>query len=231
MSDDWIVETMSEHLPWSRSHRLGYACLPKGKDNQPIVGINRWILEWIALNCDLGNTHWEINENENLPIEEISYIHADYDKAERIIFANQPRIKPGIDPCYHRHSDGYDFIIMPRLDDCVQWRPNDGNRLYWWWIFHELVHWATYGFDRLAWKGEIVQGELIAQLGAGILVDYCGIPSFTDKKGPYHDIWIKEMVKDITYFHDAVDVAEQAVAYLLFDHMKPLRATGLQSLG
>ena len=95
----------------------------------------------------------------------------DYDLARRLVDLTGARVvRDEKSYCVVYPDSSRDFIAMKPID------PFWGDDPRWWSVmFHELVHWVVLGVPRLCWRGEYNQGELIAEIGATILTNHCGI--------------------------------------------------------
>ena len=92
-----------------------------------------------------------------------------------------------------------------------------GANGYWSVLFHELIHWVVLGRNRLCWDGTYSQGELIAEMGATILTNRCGIPMSHDLagNGEHVEAWVNGIREDLGYLTHASAVAEVASSHVL----------------
>ena len=146
----------------------------------------------------------------------------DYDLAQWLLDATGARVVPaGRCYCVVHADPSRDFIGMMPLD------PGWGDLDSWWSaLFHELTHWVVLGFRRFRWRGESSQGELIAELGAAILTNHCGIPMTRGLRqdGEHVDAWVRGTREDLWYFEFASDVAWMAALYVISLSGKAVRA-------
>jgi len=146
----------------------------------------------------------------------------DYDLAQRLLDATGARVVPaGRCYCVVCSDPARDSIGMKPLG------PGWGDTDSWWSVmFHELVHWVVLGFRRFRWRGESSQGELIAELGAAILTNHCGIPMNGElpTSGEHVDVWVRGTREDLWYFESASDVAWMAALYVVTLSRKAVRA-------
>jgi antirestriction protein ArdC len=146
----------------------------------------------------------------------------DYDLAQRLLDATGARVVPEERyVCVVSADPTRDFIAMKPLN--LRWGDSDD-----WWsvMFHELTHWVVLGFQRLRWRGEYNQGELIAEIGATILTNCCGIPMRNALRAQrdYAEDWIKQIREDLGYLTHASTVAEVAADSILNLSRKEVRA-------
>jgi antirestriction protein ArdC len=230
-------------VPWSRSFRLGQFCgLPMNCiTGEVFTGIMPWILETVAIErgyqsrCWGKKTEWECLEGKvdrasgvlivqggrevawfNRDAVDVAYPEpessAAYDTAQRLVEASGAWVKESPNPRYLLAKNRVDWIAMPRQEHFL-----DGVNAYWFTYFHEMIHWASLHPDRVGWEGtDRSQWELIADLGAAILMDYCDLPIDTNVVDQDHlPNWIAGIDADETYFIDACSVSHQAANYLL----------------
>jgi antirestriction protein ArdC len=138
----------------------------------------------------------------------------DYALSGRLVKCTGARIVTG-DAAYYHRVGRRDWIEMPPASVY-----SDADA-YWCTMFHELIHWAALGLDRLGWDGDPIQGELIAELGAAILTTWCGIPMRghlpTHGGHPLGDLvagWVSGIRGDAAYLAEACEVAWRAAEYV-----------------
>jgi len=220
--------------PWSRSARLKRFCkLPINHNGQPFTGVSRWLLELAAIDQEFNGNLWN-NNGEGTGVDIVigtlvenrfqyypvslfykdsyeSYV-VDYQKAQEFIDSTRCWIRYGLEPFYMRiicENKSKDFIRIPNIDDF------SSVDAYWWTLFHEMIHWACYGFDRLDWDGDKHIAELVAYMGAAILADHFNIPSQDQIHSSNRLMWLYQMKHGSTYIFHAAEMADRAVNYLL----------------
>jgi antirestriction protein ArdC len=137
----------------------------------------------------------------------------DHEAAQGLLDATGAAVVPDRGACCVVFSDpSRDFIAMPPPGHFL-----GDHDAYWSVLFHELTHWVVLGRRRLGWDGDHAQGELIAELGAAILADSCGIPMGADLAGDDSHVraWIEGMRADQSYMGHACHVAETAAERVL----------------
>ena len=132
----------------------------------------------------------------------------DYELAQRIVDVTGAKVVSA-DRCFCSvYGDPtFDFIGMKPVDPC--W----GDLDRWWTVmFHELTHWMVLGLNRIGWRGDMTQGELIAELGAARLTDHCGIPMQANPSKDSVNLaaWIEGIRKNLWYFEWANDAGWMA---------------------
>ena len=137
----------------------------------------------------------------------------DYDLARRLLDGTGAWVVPDERwYCVVCSDPSKDFIAMTRLD--LEW--GDADR---WWsaMFHELTHWVAEGFDRVRWRGDDNHCELVAEIGATTLTNYCGIPKSGWLPADTDMVreWTEGIRANIGYLTLACAVAEVAVEFIL----------------
>lgn len=140
--------------------------------------------------------------------EEIDWRAVDYSPMDRLVEASRANIEFGYEqPIYKRLPD--DLIGMP---DREKFLGNDPD--YYSALIHEFFHWVEW---RLAWRGTLAMGELIAEIGTGMLETELGFPHSHDQTNynKYLDEWLSEMKKNPKYIFDAAAQASRSLDFLL----------------
>jgi antirestriction protein ArdC len=149
---------------------------------------------------------------------------ANYALAQQLVQATGALIVTGNASYYYRLGD-FDWIEMPPAPRVIHLSK------YCSFLFHELVHWVVLGPGRLCWEGDPIQGELIAEMGAAILTDHCGIPMRCDtvdyRRQLLGDLvagWVAGIRGDPTYLAHACEVAWRAADFVLAMSEKGVKA-------
>lgn len=228
-------------VPWCRSATLGYACgLPRDEDGNSYTGMTRWLLEAEALRIGFAGSRWKRDEGgmvvmvepaKDTPFDRKKHLapfkafrevilspdttpeprrSPDYEAAMSFVRGTGAIIKWAESAYYLLRKNGYDYICLP---DLCQFEEHPEE--YWREMFHELIHWATFGMSRLAWDGEELLGEIVAEMGASILVDRFGIPMLQTQQDKHLKRWTELFDTREAEFWTASDLAERAVDFLL----------------
>lgn len=140
--------------------------------------------------------------------ESVDWRNVDYSGIDRLIENSKAEIEHGYDkPVYKRLPS--DLIGMP---DREKFLGNDPD--YYSALIHEFCHWLEW---RTGWRGSLALGELIAEIGTGLLEIQLGYPHSEDRTNynKYLDEWLAEMEKNPKYIFEAATQASKAVDYLM----------------
>jgi len=140
--------------------------------------------------------------------EEVSRLDADYGAVDGFIDTTKATIEHGHEtPIYNRLPD--DYIGMP---DREKFLGNDPQ--YYAALFHEVFHWTEW---RTGWTGTAALGELIAEIGTGLIETELGLPHCEDmtNHNKYLDEWLLEMESNPKYIFDAATQASRSLDFLL----------------
>ena len=139
----------------------------------------------------------------------------DYDLAQRLLDATGAKVVPAERSyCVVCSDPSKDHIGMETLDAL------GGNADLWWSIlFHELTHWVAEGFPRVGWRDSYNHCELIAEIGAATLTNYCGIRMRGEIQADCDLVrdWCSQIRENIGYLILACAVVEAVLGYVLND--------------
>lgn len=186
----------------------------KGEKEKRLIPMLRYYnVFWIG-DTDLENKDIRTVENDIDPDEQAEDIISAYVDREGITFINNMVS----DEAYY--MPGRDLVNVPKIEQFAN------ASEYYSTVFHELTHSTghekrlnrlTKGKKAMFGKEDYSKEELVAELGASALVNYCGLEteeSFKNNAG-YIQSWIKALKNDTRMIVSAGSKAEKAVNYIL----------------
>ena len=137
-----------------------------------------------------------------------SVAEADYGEVDAVVGAVGVKVRHHWNCCKPRYFREQDRIVMPLKAYFQDEAHYQATRL------HEFFHAAEH---RTGWAGPDHLGELIAEVGTGLLLSHFRLPHDTDNKNidKWLPWWAMEISFDPAYLFDAIAQAERSVNYLL----------------